>query len=83
MHILQISSIHTGEQINHNVNKSQTAKIALHFTERPLAPVVTLCFRWKLCMVLDPLKYEPGQNRIRTFLKTRVVFFGLYNLLSP
>ena len=29
-----------------------------------------------------PLKYEPGQNRIRTFLKTPVVFSG-FSLLSP
>ena len=29
-----------------------------------------------------PLKYEPGQNRIRTFLKTPVVFPG-FSLLSP
>ena len=52
-HILEMSSIHTGEHTNNNVlnpraERSQTAKIALLFTERPLTTVVTLFFRWKL-----------------------------------
>ena len=56
-HILEISRIHTGEQINNNVlnpsERSQTAKIALYFTEQLLSTVATLFFRWKLCMILD------------------------------
>ena len=48
-HILEMSSIHTGEYTNNNVlnpsaERSQTAKIALLFTERPLTTVVTLFF---------------------------------------
>ena len=40
-HILEMSSIHTGEYTNNNVlnpsaERTRTAKIALHFTERPL-----------------------------------------------
>ena len=50
-HILELSGIHTGEH-NNNLNnvlnpsaeRLQTAKIALHFRERPLATVVTLFF---------------------------------------
>ena len=52
-HILGMSSIHTGEHTNNNVlnpsaERSQTARIALLFTERSLTTVVTLFFRWKL-----------------------------------
>ena len=52
-HILEMSSIHTGEHTNNNVlnpsaERSQTARIALLFTERSLTTVVTLFFRWKL-----------------------------------
>ena len=48
-HILGMSSIHTGEHTNNNVlnpsaERSQTARIALLFTERPLTAVVTLFF---------------------------------------
>ena len=59
-HILEISSIHTGEQIKNNIffknpsERSRKGKIALHFTERPLATVVTLCFRWPLREVFIP-----------------------------
>ena len=40
-HILEMLSIHTGEhtkqqRLNPSAERSQTAKIALHFTERPL-----------------------------------------------
>ena len=34
--------------------RSRKGKIALHFTERPLATVVTLCFRWPLREVFIP-----------------------------
>ena len=89
-YILEMSSIHTGELTNNNVlnpssERSQTTKIALHFTERPLTTVVTF-FRRKLpeffipsWMILAdqhlPRKYDPRQM-IRTFLKTPVVFSG-------
>ena len=51
-HIMEMSSIHTGERTNNNIlnpsaERSQTANIALHFTERPLTTVVTF-FRRKL-----------------------------------
>ena len=51
-HILEMSSIHTGEHAKQQRFKSKrrkivTAKIALHFTERPLTTVVTF-FRRKL-----------------------------------
>ena len=47
-HILEMLSIHTGEhtkqqRLNPSAERSQTAKIALHFTERPLTTVVTFC----------------------------------------
>ena len=34
--------------LNTSAERSQTAKIALLFTERPLTTIVTLFFRWKL-----------------------------------
>ena len=48
-HILEMSSIHTGEHAKQQRFKSKrrkivTAKIALHFTERPLTTVVTPFF---------------------------------------
>ena len=51
-HILELSSIHTGEHIyqqpeqrfNPSAERLQTAKITLHFRERPLTTVVTLFF---------------------------------------
>ena len=50
-HILELSSIHTGEHTNNlnnvlnaSAERLQTAKIELHFRERPLTTVVTLFF---------------------------------------
>ena len=48
-HILEMLTIHTGEhtkqqRLNPSAERSQTAKIALHFTERPLTTVVTPFF---------------------------------------
>ena len=84
-YILEMSSIHTGELTDNNVlnpsaERSQTTKIALHFTKRPLTTVVT-SFRRKLpeffipsWMILADQHFLPRQM-IRTFLKTLVVFF--------
>ena len=46
-HILEMSSSHTGEHANNNIlnpGAERSAKIALHFTERPLTTVVTRLF---------------------------------------
>ena len=71
---------------------SNAAKIALHFTERPLTTVVTLCMLslqatrsfHSLGMILDQRFLESTnperKNRIRTFLKTPVVFRALVSL---
>ena len=94
-HILQMWSIHTGEQREQTKNRTtakiQTAKIALHFTEQPLTTVVTLhmlspeavrsFYSPRNSWSALPWKYEPGQNRIRTFLKTPVVFSGFSLLI--
>ena len=53
-HILEMSSIHTGEHTNNNVlnpsaERSQTAEIALHFIERPLTTVVALYEKFSFC----------------------------------
>ena len=64
----------------------------MHFTERPLTTVVTLLMLsleaarsfYSLRMILDQHFLEstkPGQDRIRTFLKTPVDFSG-FSLLS-
>ena len=51
LHILELSSIHTGEHTNNlnnvlnpSAERLQTAKIVLRFRERPLTTVVTLFF---------------------------------------
>ena len=82
-HILELSSTHTGGHIKaQSADRSQTAKIALHFTERPLTTVITLFSlertrRFHSVMndswSVLPWKYDPIQM-ITTFLKTPVVF---------
>ena len=90
-HVLEMSSIHTGEHTNNNVlnpsaERTRTAKIALHFTERPLTTaLLSLVFSLEATrsfhFVMNdswsalPWKRDPGQVT-RTF-KTPVVFSGL------
>ena len=89
-HVLEMSSIHTGEHTNNNVlnpsaERTRTAKIALHFTERPLTTaLLSLVFSLEATrsfhFVMNdswsalPWKRDPGQVT-RTF-KTPVVFSG-------
>ena len=89
-HVLEMSSIHTGEHTNNNVlnpsaERTRTAKIALHFTERPLTTaLLSLVFSLEATrsfhFVMNdswsalPWKRDPGLV-IRTF-KTPVVFSG-------
>ena len=95
-HILEMWSIHTGEQReqtnNRTTAKIQTAKISLHFTERPRTTVVTLrMLSLEAARVFIPyvwflisasLKVWTRQNRIRTFLKTPLVFRALVYLVE-
>ena len=77
-HILEMSSIHTGEHTNNFLNpsaeRSQTAKIALRFTERPLEATRSFQFVMNDSWSALPWKCDPEQM-IRTF-KTPVVFSG-------
>ena len=82
--ILELWSIHTGEQINNSKNPNGKDCVTFH---RTIA--YHCCHSWHVstgsCDKFSflrydswsalPWKYEPGQNRIRTFLKTPVVFF--------
>ena len=73
--------------------KIQTAKNASHFTERPLITVVTLCVLslearevfiplvWFLISASLKVRTRTESDRMRTFLKTPVVFSS-FSLLS-
>ena len=91
-HILEMSSIHTGEHTKQQRFKSKRRKIVngkdcvtFHRTTayhccHSLHAFTGSCekfsfLRYDSWSVL-PWKYKPGQNRIRTFLKTPVVFSG-------
>ena len=69
-HILELSGIHTGEH-NNNLNnvlnpsaeRLQTAKIALHFRERPLnCHCRHSFFRWKLRELFIPSRMILNQR---------------------
>ena len=76
-----------GRTDQHPSERSQNAaKIALHFTERPLTTVVALCMLsleaarrfHSLGIILDQRFLEStNMERIRTFLMTPFVSFGL------
>ena len=84
-HILEMLSIHTGEhtkqqRLNPSAERSQTAKIALHFTERPLTTVVTPFFAGSYEELNDswsalPWKYDPGQM-ITEDVSSRLLLFS-------
>ena len=88
--ILEMWSIHTGEQINNSKNPNGKDCITFHRTTayhccHPLHAFTGSCemfsfLRYDSWSAL-PWKYEPGHNRIRMFLKTPVVFSG-FSLLS-
>ena len=88
--ILEMWSIHTGEQINDSKNPNGKDCVTFHRTTAYHCCHSLHAFtgssekfsflRYDSWSAL-PWKYEPGQNRIRTFLKTPVVFSG-FSLLS-
>ena len=72
--------------------RSRKGKIALQFTERPLATVVTLCFRWPLREVFIPyvwflvsasLKVRPCTEQDKYVSQDSCCFFRAFSLLSP
>ena len=83
--MLEMWSIHTGEQINNSKYPNGKDCVTFHRTTAYLC-----CHSWHAftgsCEKFSflrydswsvlPWKYKPGQNRIRTFLKTPVVFSG-------
>ena len=88
--ILEMWSIHTGEQINNGKNPTGKDCVTLHRTTayhccHSLHAFAGSCEKFSFLRYNSwsalPWKYEPGQNRIRTFLKTPVVFSG-FSLLS-
>ena len=88
--ILEMWSIHTGEQINNSRNPTGKDCVTFHRTTAYhcchslyafAGSREKFSFLWYDSWSVLPWKYEPGQNNIRTFLKTCVVFSG-FNLLS-
>ena len=88
--ILEMWSIHTGEQINDSKNPNGKDYVTFHRTTAYHCCHSLHAFtgssekfsflRYDSWSAL-PWKYEPEQNRIRTFLKTPVVFSG-FSLLN-
>ena len=88
--ILEMWSIHRWEQINNRKNPNGKDCVTFHRTTayhccHSLHAFTGSCekfsfLRYDSSSALS-CKYEPGQNRIRTFLKTPVVFSG-FSLLS-
>ena len=89
--ILEMWSIHTREQINKSKNPNGKDCVtfqrttAYHCYHSLHAFTAGSCEKFSFLRYDSwsalPWKYEPAQNRIRTFLKTPVVFSG-FSLLS-
>ena len=96
-HILEISSIHTGEQIKNNIFLKIQAKDLVRERLRyssqndrlPLLSLFAFAGHYEKFSFLMydswsalPWKYDPAQNRISTFPKIPVVFSGLLVYLA-
>ena len=88
--ILEMWSIHTGEQINNSKNPTGKDCVSFHRTTayhccHSLHAFAGSCEKFSFLRYDSwsalPWKYEPRQNTIRTFLKTPDVFSG-FSLLS-